>query len=79
MFAIFIFRSLRIARKQKDIIRIRKNILEQQKMEVEFQRQIVEEHQKDIIDSITYARRIQRSLLPTEKYIEKTLSRLRKK
>ena len=79
MFAIFIFRSLRITRKQKDIIGIRKNILEQQKMEVEFQKQIVEEHQKDIIDSITYGRRIQRSLLPTEKYIEKTLSRLRKK
>jgi len=36
----------------------------------------VEEHQKEIIDSITYARRIQRSLLPTEKYIDKNLNRL---
>ena len=33
---------------------------------------------KKIIDSITYARRIQRSLLPTEKYIYKSLSRLKK-
>jgi tetratricopeptide (TPR) repeat protein len=33
---------------------------------------------KDITDSIIYARRIQTSLLPTEKYIEKNLNRLKK-
>lgn len=64
IFSGFIFKSLRITRKQK-------NIIEKQKM-------IVEEHQKEIIDSITYARRIQRSLLPTEKYIERNLTRLKK-
>lgn len=79
VFAGFIFRSFRITRKQKIVIEEQKNIVEQQKSEVEHQKQIVEEHQKDIIDSITYARRIQRSLLPTEKYIEKTLSRLKNK
>jgi len=36
----------------------------------------VEEKQKEILDSIHYARRIQQSLLPSEKYIEKNLSRL---
>jgi hypothetical protein len=39
--------------------------------------QELEEKQKEIIDSITYARRIQSSLLPTEKYIENSLERLK--
>lgn len=65
LFAGFVFRSLRITRKQKQLI--------------EKQKSIVEEHQKEIIDSIHYARRIQQSLLPTEKYIQKNINRLRKK
>lgn len=77
-FAGFIFRSLNVTRKQKNIIEHQKNLVEMQKMEVEQQKMIVEEHQKEIIDSITYARRIQRSLLPTEKYIEKQMFRLKK-
>ena len=52
IFAVFIFRSLRITRHQKVII---------------------EEKQKEILDSIHYAKRIQTSLLPTEKYIDKFL------
>ena len=71
VFAGYIFRSLRITRKQKRIIEV-------QKSQVEHQKLLVEEHQKEIIDSITYARRIQRSLLPSEKYIEKTMLRLKK-
>ncbi|CAN5455350.1 hypothetical protein BH10BAC1_BH10BAC1_11170 [soil metagenome] len=63
LFAGLIFRSLRITRKQKRLI--------------ELQKSIVEEHQKEIIDSIHYARRIQTSLLPTEKYIEKNINRLK--
>jgi len=38
----------------------------------------IEEKQKEILDSIQYAKRIQISLLPTEKYIERTMTRLRK-
>jgi hypothetical protein len=79
VFAGFIFRSLKITRKQKDIIFDQKEVVEAQKKEVEHQKNLVEEHQKDIIDSITYARRIQRSLLPSEKYIDKNLNRLMKK
>jgi tetratricopeptide (TPR) repeat protein len=41
------------------------------------QKAVIENHQKEILDSIHYAKRIQNSLLPTEKYIEKTLNRLR--
>jgi hypothetical protein len=47
--------------------------------EIETQKQRVEEKQKEIIDSIQYAKRIQQSLLPTEKYIERTILRLRNK
>jgi len=64
MFAIYVLRSLRIAKKQKEVI--------------EFQKVVVEEKQLQIIDSIKYARRIQQSLLPTEKYIAKNLNRLKK-
>jgi tetratricopeptide (TPR) repeat protein len=40
---------------------------------------IIEEKQREILDSIHYARRIQRSQMATEKYIEKTLRRLQGK
>jgi tetratricopeptide (TPR) repeat protein len=69
LLAAFIFRGYR--QKQKA-----NRIIVQQKKEVEKQKQAVEEKQKDILDSIHYARRIQRSLLPTERYIHKKLSEL---
>ncbi len=46
---------------------------------IEGQKRVIEEKQKDIIDSITYAGRIQKSLLPTEKYIDKNLTGLQDK
>ncbi len=69
-FAFFVATSLRKSRKANKII-------EQQKAEVEKQKHLVEEKQKEIIDSIRYARRIQTSLLPTEKYIDKSITRLK--
>ena len=53
-------------------------IITAQKQEVELQRDLIEEKQKEIIDSINYARRIQKSLLPTEKYIQKVFTRMKK-
>jgi tetratricopeptide (TPR) repeat protein len=67
-FAFFVFRNLRVTQKQKFVI-------EQQKQEVEEQKHLVEEKQKEILDSIRYAKRIQTSLLPTEKYIIKSIDR----
>lgn len=46
---------------------------------IEVQHLTLEEKQKEIISSITYAKRIQNSLLPTEKYIESTINRLNKR
>jgi len=42
------------------------------------QNHIIEEKQKEILDSIHYAKRIQQSLLPSDKYIERTLMNLKK-
>ncbi len=69
--AIFIFRSYK--QKQKANV-----IITQQKEEVERQKQLVEDKQKEILDSIHYAKRIQQSLMPTMKYIEKQIGRLMK-
>jgi hypothetical protein len=68
----FILRSLRITRKQNIIIEMQKSEVEQSKL-------LVEMKQKEVLDSINYAGRIQRSLLPTESYIEKTFARLKQK
>jgi len=57
VFAAFIFRSLRITRKQKQIIEIKNKETEEQKM-------VIEERNKDILDSINYAKRLQDAILP---------------
>lgn len=45
--------------------------------EITLQKQKVEEHQKEILDSIKYASRIQKALMPNTKYIEKNLNKRR--
>lgn len=52
--------------------------LQKQKANLEIikQKHIIEEKQKEIIDSIYYARRIQRALLTSEKYIDRNLNKL---
>ena len=42
-------------------------------LEISRQKELIEEKQKEILDSIYYARRIQTCLLPREKYIERCL------
>ncbi len=41
------------------------------------QKEIIEEKQAEILDSIYYAKRIQQSLLPTEKYITRIIQKLK--
>ncbi len=64
VFAGFMFNRFRATQKQKIII--------------EQQKQIVEMKQREVLDSIHYAKRIQQSLLPTEKYIYRSFKRLSK-
>lgn len=73
VFAGLIFRSLRITKKQKNIIESQKNEVSLQKEIVEKQKELVEEHQKEIIDSITYAKRLQQAILPPVDLIKKYL------
>ncbi|MGP8216755.1 MAG: tetratricopeptide repeat protein [Bacteroidia bacterium] len=73
VFAGFIFRSLRVTRKQKHIIEIKNKETEAQKALIEQQKALVEEKNKDITDSIHYASRIQRALLTSDGYIGKYL------
>lgn len=64
LFGGYIYSRFKKSQKQKNII--------------EFQKHMVESKQKEIIDSIEYAKRIQFSLLPTEQYIDNNLKRLKK-
>ncbi len=52
-----------------------KKLLKNKNQEIELQKSMVEEKQKAIIDSINYARRIQQSLLPNDKAIERMLNK----
>jgi len=65
LFSILIFRSLQINRRDKKLISEQKENLELKN--------------KEVLDSIHYAKRIQTTLLPNEKYVEKTIGRLRTK
>ena len=62
--AIISFRAFRNKQKANEIISIQKSL--------------VEEKQKEILDSIHYAKRIQQSLLPTEKFFTKYLDNAKK-
>jgi tetratricopeptide (TPR) repeat protein len=70
---LLIFRSYRSKQKANLVIMAQKNEVERAKATIEKQKQMVEEKQKEIVDSIRYAKRIQQSLMPNEKYIERKL------
>jgi tetratricopeptide (TPR) repeat protein len=54
-------------------------LLELSNAEIQHQKDIIEEKNKSITDSIFYAKRIQTTLMPSEKYIAKSLEKLTKK
>lgn len=59
------------------LISRQKNIIETQKVQVDAAYEKLHEKNKEVMDSIHYARRIQRALITNERYIEKALGRLR--
>lgn len=63
-FAIFAYRSF-LQKKKANV-------------EINRQKQVIEEKQKEILDSIHYARRIQQCLLPNEKYVYRVLKELQR-
>ena len=54
---------------------------QKQKINIEItqQKHIIEEKQKEILDSIYYAKRIQTALITPEKYIDRVLNKLNNK
>jgi hypothetical protein len=65
------------AMKNEKLIREQNMILEQKvkerTAEIELQKKVIEIRQKEILDSIHYARRIQQALLPSDRFLEKKL------
>ena len=63
IFSAFLYKRFKVEQRQKEVIANQKHL--------------VEEKQKEIVDSINYAKKIQQSLLPTEKYIERNVNKLK--
>ncbi|MBI3501988.1 MAG: SpoIIE family protein phosphatase [Bacteroidetes bacterium] len=66
VFSVFIFRSYRQKQKANIIITQQKEEVEREKAEIEKQKEIIAEKNKDITDSINYAKRIQEAILPAK-------------
>ena len=79
LFGIFMINRFNVIRKQKKLIELQKKEAETQRLIAERRSEIIEEKQKEILDSIYYARRIQQALITNEFYIEKELKRLLKR
>jgi len=67
LFAVFMVNRFWVSQKQKKII-------ERQKKEVEHQKELVVEKQKEVMDSIYYARRIQNALLASDNLLKQNLN-----
>ncbi len=69
VFAIMIYKNLNLSKKSNRIISL-------QKLEVEKQKHLVEEKQKEVLDSINYAKRLQDAILPQVSSIKESFSKL---
>ncbi|MES2761818.1 MAG: tetratricopeptide repeat protein [Bacteroidota bacterium] len=66
LFGIFMFNRFKVTKKQNHLI-------QQQKAELQKQKELVEEHQKETLDSIHYAKRIQTALIANSDFITKNI------
>ncbi|HWY35002.1 MAG TPA: hypothetical protein VNX68_10170, partial [Nitrosopumilaceae archaeon] len=69
IFSLFLYKRFRITQKQKLVI-------EEQKVLVDEAYEKLREKNKEVMDSILYARRIQRALITSDKYIDNQLNKL---
>jgi serine phosphatase RsbU (regulator of sigma subunit) len=68
VFGIVMFNRFKVTQNQKVEIEKQRKIAESQK-------DLVLEKQKEILDSINYAKRIQKALLPTEHFLRKYINK----
>jgi serine phosphatase RsbU (regulator of sigma subunit) len=73
VFLIFVFNRLQVTKNQKLVIENQKIEVEQQKEVVELAHSELEEKNQEIMDSITYAKRIQSAILPPAKVVKEYL------
>jgi len=66
IFSVLLLKRFRITIKQKRVIEMQKKMVEKQK-------ELVEEKNKQVTDSITYAKRIQTAILPSERIVKDAL------
>jgi serine phosphatase RsbU (regulator of sigma subunit) len=59
----FMYNRFKITKKQKQIIEKKEKFAKEQNIEIYKQKHLIEQKQKEIIDSITYAKRIQQAVL----------------
>ncbi len=73
LFGVFMYRVYSQKKKAHLLITKQKEQVEQKQGEIEAQKQVIELKQKEIVDSINYARRIQYALLANDKLLCKNL------
>jgi len=67
LFGLFMFNRFKVTKKQNHLIQL-------QKAELQLQKDIVEEHQKETLDSIHYAKRIQTALIANSDFISQHIT-----
>ena len=73
LFGVFMYRVYFQKKKAHQLITKQKEQVEQKQGEIEFQKHVIELKQKEIVDSINYAKRIQYALLANEKLLSENL------
>lgn len=74
LFGVFMYRVYFQKKKAHQLISKQKEQVEQKQSEIEFQKHVIELKQKEIVDSINYAKRIQYALLANDKLLSENLT-----
>ena len=74
LFSFFLYNRFRVTRKQKRIIEEKEKQTQLQNIEISKQKELVEEKNTEILDSITYAKRLQDAILPPTKLVNSYLT-----
>lgn len=73
IFSLLVLRQFRAKKRANQLLQKQNDQINQQKTEIEAQRDLAHKQKKDITDSIEYAKRIQNALLPPQSFIQRNL------
>ncbi len=76
VFAVILYGRLKLIRKQNKLIETQKKLVEEKQKQTELQKDVIVAKQKEIVDSIRYAQRIQNALIASDVYIARVLKEL---